>query len=529
MESIYIKETENVQVVSLVLLNATEQHTIEHVLNVSSFNEEAYLESNMGERRKDLVSVGVLTLVYSLIFCTGVVGNLCTCIVIKRNAYLHSATNYYLFSLAVSDVLTLLLGLPPELYSIWEAYPWRFGEVFCIFKSFLSEMTSYASVLTITAFTVERYVAICHPIKSQTFSNLRRAAKMVLAIWVLACLSAMPYPVHTRIFYYVSYPNSTVAILDSLQCNIPLIWLARMKHVFQVSFYVFFVLPMTTISVMYILIGLSLKKSQFGGIPGQACQSSAKTRAKKAVINMLVAVVVAFFVCWAPFHAQRLMTSYLTQEDYITTPFLIELQNYLFYISGVLYFFNSTVNPILYNLMSRKFRRAFKRTLCRCFFSKEELAELRGTSRSVLYSERSLHGNGTFNVRKDPSPASLRKIENYSLRKTRSGNTLNYCSSPSTMKRAVVHTNKCCEKRAVSLYQNGHGGISSAPVFQTIVASLPVTPDVSPSCSTSSMKGLEMEVMKMDDVISSRSTIQSGPQSTTSLIKCGTKTRDTFV
>ena len=187
-------------------------------------------------------------------------------------------------------------GLPPELYSIWEAYPWRFGEVFCIFKSFLSEMTSYASVLTITAFTVERYVAICHPIKSQTFSNLQRAAKMVLAIWVIACLSAMPYPIHTRIFYYVSYPNSTVAILDSLQCNIPLIWLARMKHVFQVSFYVFFVLPMATISVMYILIGLSLKKSQFGGMPAQVCQSAAKAQARKAVINMLGEVGVIAFI-----------------------------------------------------------------------------------------------------------------------------------------------------------------------------------------------------------------------------------------
>ena len=110
MESIYITDPENVQVVAMVLLNSTEQHANMHVQNVTSFNEEAYLESNMGERRKDLVSVGVLTLVYSLIFCTGVVGNLCTCIVIKRNAYLHSATNYYLFSLAVSDVLTLLLG-----------------------------------------------------------------------------------------------------------------------------------------------------------------------------------------------------------------------------------------------------------------------------------------------------------------------------------------------------------------------------------------------------------------------------------
>lgn len=68
------------------------------------------LLKNLGERRKDIVSVVFLTIVYVIIFLTGVVGNLSTCIVIWRNTYMHTVTNYYLFNLAVSDVLTLFLG-----------------------------------------------------------------------------------------------------------------------------------------------------------------------------------------------------------------------------------------------------------------------------------------------------------------------------------------------------------------------------------------------------------------------------------
>lgn len=69
-----------------------------------------FLEQLMGEKRRDITSVGILTFVYVLIFITGISGNICTCIVIARNAYMHTATNYYLFSLAISDMLTLIFG-----------------------------------------------------------------------------------------------------------------------------------------------------------------------------------------------------------------------------------------------------------------------------------------------------------------------------------------------------------------------------------------------------------------------------------
>ena len=64
------------------------------------------------------------------------VGNLCVCIVIIQKSYLRSATNYYLVNLAVTDLLVLMVALPIELYQVWEAWPWRFGPVFCVFSKF---------------------------------------------------------------------------------------------------------------------------------------------------------------------------------------------------------------------------------------------------------------------------------------------------------------------------------------------------------------------------------------------------------
>ncbi|GFN84727.1 neuromedin-u receptor [Plakobranchus ocellatus] len=70
----------------------------------------ALLVDKLGPRRKDMISVVLLTLVYSLIFLSGVVGNVCTCLVIARTHSMQTTTNYYLFSLAVSDLLLILIG-----------------------------------------------------------------------------------------------------------------------------------------------------------------------------------------------------------------------------------------------------------------------------------------------------------------------------------------------------------------------------------------------------------------------------------
>lgn len=71
------------------------------------------------------------------------------------------------------------------------------------------------------------------------------------------------------------------------------------------------------------------------------------------------AVVVLFFICWAPFHTQRLFYIYGANEDYYP-----DLNEFLYIFSGFLYYISTTINPILYNLMSSRYRKAFKETLC---------------------------------------------------------------------------------------------------------------------------------------------------------------------
>jgi len=74
------------------------------------FDVSAYLERHLGLRSRPPVESAILTIVYCAIFTTGVVGNVCTGVVVWKRAYMHTPTNLYLCSLAISDLLTLLLG-----------------------------------------------------------------------------------------------------------------------------------------------------------------------------------------------------------------------------------------------------------------------------------------------------------------------------------------------------------------------------------------------------------------------------------
>ncbi|XP_054266553.1 pyrokinin-1 receptor-like [Macrosteles quadrilineatus] len=336
-----------------------------------------------GPKRDPLWVVVPVTVYYVIIFISGVVGNVSTCVVIARSKHMHTATNYYLFSLAISDLLLLLSGLPPEMYHIWSNYPYVFGETFCVLTGFASETSTNATVLTITAFTVERYVAICHPFLSHTVSKLSRAVKFIMAIWIFSMILAVPQAIQMGLVYLRDEDGHIVSE-EYTSCTIKH---SIIPYSFFISTVLFFLTPMTLITVLYVLIGVRLHSSN--QITHDSSQRRRRTlvvdkethvivrgsqrngqhsKSTKRVVKMLVAVVVAFFICWAPFQVQRLYAIYgFVGEDTTATEILVyKIMSIMTYASGLLYYLSTTINPILYNIMSLKFRQAFKSSLTKC-------------------------------------------------------------------------------------------------------------------------------------------------------------------
>lgn len=171
--------------ISWVLANATAQD-----LDDMCLSEEEYLARHLGPLRSPVFLPVCVT--YLTIFMVGVLGNSLTCSVILRYRVMQTPTNYYLLSLAVSDLLVLLLGMPLELYEMWQNYPFLLGEGGCYFKTFLFETVCFASILNVTALSIERYVAVVHPLKVKHMTTRAHVKRVILLLWVLSMLCAVP-------------------------------------------------------------------------------------------------------------------------------------------------------------------------------------------------------------------------------------------------------------------------------------------------------------------------------------------------
>ncbi|XP_003220749.1 neurotensin receptor type 1 [Anolis carolinensis] len=319
----------------------------------------------------DIYSKVMVTIIYLVLFLVGTIGNSITAYTLVRKKSLQnlqSTVHYHLASLAFSDLLIFLLCMPIELYNfIWVHHPWAFGNDICKGYYFLRDACTYATALNIASLSVERYMAICHPFKAKSIMSRSRTKKFISCIWVASFLLAIPMIVTMGQVYKV--PQDP----DSFICT-QIVEASTLKVVIQVNAFISFVFPMIIISVLNTIIANQLiimfkqaaQENQVCTIGGQQTMLSmsmepGRVQALKHGVRVLRAVVIAFVVCWLPYHVRRLMYCYVPEDQW--TDFLYDFYHYFYMLTNILFYVSSAINPVLYNLVSANFRQTFLSTL----------------------------------------------------------------------------------------------------------------------------------------------------------------------
>ncbi|KAJ8258468.1 hypothetical protein COCON_G00174800 [Conger conger] len=356
----------------------------------------------------DIYSKVLVTAIYIALFVVGCLGNSVTLYTLFRKKSLQnlqSTVHYHLASLALSDLLILVLCMPIELYNfIWVHHPWAFGGAVCKGYYFLRDGCSYATAFNIASLSAERYMAICHPFKAKSIMSRSRTKKLISALWAASFLLATPmlFMMGLRHVGEESICTTTATTLTA-------------KTVFQVNAILSFAVPMAIITALNGIISRQLLRMfrqaaqdcnlcvARGNVAAlSVAVETNRVRSLRHGVNVLRAVVLAFVVCWLPYHARRLMYCFVTEW----TDGLYDFYHYFYMVTNVLFYVSSAINPVLYNLVSANYRQIFFSTLHYCCLPccwgnrhQEHLQQQRHPLARQRHSTSSCHTLSTNNVK----------------------------------------------------------------------------------------------------------------------------------
>ncbi|KAK6469500.1 neuropeptide FF receptor 2-like [Huso huso] len=319
-----------------------------------------------------------LAYLFISILCMG--GNGLVCYIVLKNRRMRSVTNLFILNLAFSDLLVGIFCVPTTLVDNLIT-GWPFSQTVCTLSGFIQGVSVSASVFTLVAIAVDRFLCIIYPFRQKL--SLPKALGIVLLIWALAIAIMCPAAAMLKVVQLndtdVVHENETYSLYTCYE-NWPE---PDMRKAYTTVLFVhIYLAPLSLISIMYGIIGARLfsfhgpERKSSGELPGD--RSSISKKKKMKVIKMLVTVAVLFMVSWLPLWTLMMLSDY---ED-LGEERISFLASYVFPFAHWLAFFNSSVNPIIYSCFNENFKRGFQAAFSSCRCSQE-------AEPPVVYFERS--------------------------------------------------------------------------------------------------------------------------------------------
>ncbi|XP_067860141.1 somatostatin receptor type 5-like [Heptranchias perlo] len=290
----------------------------------------------------------LIPILYCLVCVVGLVGNSLVIFTIIQQVKMRTVTNIYIFNLAMADGL-FMLGLPFLALQI-ALHRWPFGGLMCRLVMILDGINQFTSVFCITVMSIDRYLAVAHPIRSSKWRSPSLAKKVSVILWMISFIPVIPMAIYSDV-------DGTTDICTLIWPEPMFVWTTAF---IVYTFVLGFALPFTIISFCYILLLMRIKTALISS------HSTESDNSEKKITSMVVAIVVAFVICWLPFYIINICFAFFPIPDTFSMRRIFEFMVALSY-------FNSCANPILYICLSESFWRSFQMMLCPKFVLRKKV------------------------------------------------------------------------------------------------------------------------------------------------------------
>ncbi|XP_074596570.1 tachykinin-like peptides receptor 86C [Brevipalpus obovatus] len=293
-------------------------------------------------------------LAYTAMIIISVSGNSIIIWIILGHRKMRTVTNIFILNLSIADLIISLFNTTFNFIFMISGH-WYFGYFFCKINNFLVYLTLTASIFTIMAVSIERYRIVVVPMKPRISKN--GCIKWLLLIWLIAALISLPTLVYAqyetfgdlrgdpsaRHICFLEWPDGGPGCSKwDLMYNL-------------VIFLMDYAIPMVIMGVTYFKIGKIFWANH--GIGELTTSQHEAIKSRKRVVSMLLSLTIVFAICWLPYHAFFLYVFF--DPLFLYSKFISNIYLGTFFLAMS----NSAINPIIYALLSRRYRNYFVKLL----------------------------------------------------------------------------------------------------------------------------------------------------------------------
>ncbi|XP_048017097.1 C3a anaphylatoxin chemotactic receptor-like [Megalobrama amblycephala] len=236
----------------------------------------------------------------------------------------------WFLNLAIADFifsLTLIIGTISHIGRMF----WHLNDFKCTFLCFMIYLNSLASIFLLTTISLDRCLCTWMVVWSHNNRTVFKARIICMIVWVLSISCCIPAVIkHSAVESEEIYKTST-----------------QYKSFVTFMFITGFVIPFLIIASSYIAIGVRVKRL--------------KKENQLRSYRVIIAVVLAFFICWLPFHVYKFYN--INAEDNQLRGSAKEVLLKTEAVINCLALLNSCLNPILYVFMCEEFKKKLKQSL----------------------------------------------------------------------------------------------------------------------------------------------------------------------
>ncbi|XP_061817957.1 adenosine receptor A2b isoform X1 [Nerophis lumbriciformis] len=296
-------------------------------------------------------------------------GNVLVCWAVAINTTLKNATNYFLVSLAVADILVGCLAIP---FAITISIGICLDFYGCLFLACFVLVLTQSSIFSLLAIAIDRYLAVKIPLRYKELMTGKKARKIIAILWILSFVIGLVPFFGWNLKDSICGRGNTTAdnktdLLRSCKLKCYFESVVDMEYMVYFNFFVCVLLPLLLMLGIYMKIftvaRMQLRQIELKCVSnGDSHHHSLLQREIRAAKSLSI-IVGLFAICWLPVHILNCLTLFYQK---------LHKPEHVMYVAIILSHANSAVNPIIYAYRIQDFRNTFRKILAQHILCRKE-------------------------------------------------------------------------------------------------------------------------------------------------------------